>query len=255
MNVHVALLPELIPSNPSNGVIAVVIDTLRFTTTACQALAVGAASIVVESELEIARRHQSGGQSKTLLCGERHCVAIPGFDLGNSPYEYSADNVSGARLVFTTTNGTRAVKMASHASEVWLAAFVNRAATCEALRSREVEQLWLVCSGTDGEVALEDVLAAGAIVEGLQSLLNEQASESDPLSLNDSGHLALAAWNESKRGGPANEPLAVALRHCQGGSNLVEAGYGQDLVFAAQIDSLNVVATNRGQPPNRFQVN
>ena len=255
MNIQVAFLPELIPSNPSSGWLAVVIDTLRFTTTACQALSVGAVSIVVESELEIARRHKSDGQSRTLLCGERHCVAIEGFDLGNSPYEYSAEKVAKASLVFTTTNGTRAVKMSSRASEVWLGALVNRAAVCQALRRRGAEQLWLVCSGTDGEVAWEDVLAAGAIIDGLQSPGSELDSQGSQVSLNDSGHLALAAWNDVWNKGNAEKTLAAALRQCQGGNNLVEAGYERDLDFAAQLDSLGVVPTNRGQSPNRFQAN
>ncbi|MDX1930109.1 MAG: 2-phosphosulfolactate phosphatase, partial [Pirellulaceae bacterium] len=88
----VAQLPQLLPSGWSDGyepTLAVVIDTLRFTSTACVALAAGATSVCVAAEVETARQlaNQLGGRS--LLCGERHCHRIEGFQLGNSPFEYT----------------------------------------------------------------------------------------------------------------------------------------------------------------------
>src|SRR5262249_33905115 len=49
---------------------------------------------------------------------------------------------------------------------VLLAAFVNFSAVCEQLR-RERRPLHIVCAGDAGQVALEDALLAGALVESL----------------------------------------------------------------------------------------
>ena len=182
--VCVSLLPQLFPADGIAPVdAAVVIDTLRFTTTACQALAVGAKSVTVAADIETARDHagpQSAIQSRglaadrPLLCGERHCRPIAGFDLGNSPYEYTPQSVHGRELIFTTTNGTRAVSTARLASQIYLGSLVNRTAVAQALVTANPSgndfSSWIVCSGTDGEVAAEDVLAAGAILDALQQL-------------------------------------------------------------------------------------
>ena len=44
-----------------------------------------------------------------LLAGERRCCTIPGFDLGNSPREFTRETVEGKTILITTTNGTRAL--------------------------------------------------------------------------------------------------------------------------------------------------
>ena len=42
-----------------------------------------------------------------LLGGERGGLPIPGFDLGNSPADYTREVCEGKTLIMTTTNGTR----------------------------------------------------------------------------------------------------------------------------------------------------
>src|SRR5207302_2037596 len=62
---------------------------------------------------------------KVLLGGERNGIPVPGFDLGNSPGEYTAKVCRGTTLVLTTTNGTRALHRAAEAERVLIASFVN----------------------------------------------------------------------------------------------------------------------------------
>ena len=65
-----------------------VIDILRATTTMCAALNHGAKAIIpVASTEEALRLAQTIGSADVLLAGEKNCVRIPGFHLGNSPLE------------------------------------------------------------------------------------------------------------------------------------------------------------------------
>ena len=239
MQLRVALLPELLPTawNNSPNTIAIVIDTLRFTTTACQALRSGAKSIRVASEIEEARNLAAAAGDRPLLCGERLCQPIAGFDLGNSPLEYTPGRVSARDLVFTTTNGTRAVAAAKEASQVWLASTVNRRAIASHLRDSATDLAWFVCAGTDGEVALEDVVVAGAIIDQLGL---------DPT--DDAAQLAWTAWTAltTKAGDLSSlaKVLQAAFASARGGRNLIENGYTADVKFVTQLDSLDTVPKN-----------
>ncbi len=275
--IRVALLPQLLPPEWSAAVRAtVVIDTLRFTTTACQALAAGATSITVAKDVEAALQaaasqtatsQRVGPPLRPLLCGERLCRPIAGFDLGNSPYEYTPAAVVGRELLFTTTNGTVAVTAARHSPSILLAGLVNRSAVAAALHASPLAAInqppinqtpvnqpqnnledWIICSGTDGEVAAEDLLAAGAVIEALRC-------RQPALVLgNDSAWLVLAAWQQFQRL-PATEQAAALVEtfaEVRGGRNLVENGYARDLEFAARVDALGVVPSSSRQAFDRF---
>lgn len=271
--IRVALLPQLLPPEWSGPVrTSVVIDTLRFTTTACQALAAGANSITVARDVEAALQaatRQAAASSpllvppqRPLLCGERLCRPIAGFDLGNSPYEYTPAAVAGRELLFTTTNGTVAVTAAKLSPSILLAGLVNRSAVAAALHGATQSTInpspgnpptnriedWIICSGTDGEVAAEDLLAAGAVIEALRD-------RQPALVLgNDSAWLALAAWQQFQRV-PTSEQTAAVVKvfaEVRGGRNLVENGYARDLEFAARIDALDIVPSSTMQTCDRF---
>src|SRR4051812_42663251 len=114
--VCVHLLPSLAPTGGLVGGLAIVIDVLRASTTIVHALAAGCTSVRPCLEVDEAR-HLAGQMraGRVLLGGERGGVPLPGFDLGNSPREYSAKRCKGATLVLTTSNGTRALIRASEA--------------------------------------------------------------------------------------------------------------------------------------------
>ena len=120
-----------------------------------------------------------------VLGGERQGVRIEGFDLGNSPTEYSPASVGGRTVVFTTTNGTRAMLRCRQAREVLLAAFANRSAVLAALAREQF--VHIVCAGTGGFITREDTLVAGSLVAGLIS----GAAEWE---LNDEAVIARDAW-------------------------------------------------------------
>lgn len=152
------------PRPPGPGSAAVVIDVLRATTTLAAALAHGAAA--VRTAATIAEARALGAEIPgALLCGERHGRVIPGFDLGNSPFEYTRARVAGKTLVFASSNGSQALRLAEGAGRTWIGAFVNASALVTRLASER--EVVLVASGKLGDPAIEDVACAGWIVREL----------------------------------------------------------------------------------------
>lgn len=246
-HLFVALLPDQLPRNSTPDV-ALVIDTLRFTSTACAALAVGARSVSVVHDIERARKERARRIHSTLLCGERSCVRIPGFDLGNSPSEYTPQAVAGRDLVFSTTNGTVAVEASLGSMQVLLACLLNRRAVSawlNAFARRSPVQLaspalptsaWFVCAGTDGQIALEDVITAGAIIDAtLQDAPLWQLG-------NDAAIIAHHLWQSAQsEQTPSQASIVGLLRKSRGGRNLIESGFEKDLSLVALLDSLETV--------------
>src|SRR5262245_9532828 len=226
----VYLLPDLVEPAALAGKTAVVIDVLRATTTIVHALAAGAREVVPCLEVDEARQIAARIGGGTVLGGERGGVAIAGFDLGNSPAEYSRERVGGKTVVFTTTNGTRAMQRCKLAGRMLMGAFVNFSAVCRELAGND--RIVLVCAGTDGHVTREDTLLAGAIVDDL--------ARSKKLQLNDQALLAADAWQTAVRL-MTDRPLGLMLRESRGGRNLIDTGQENDIDLAAQMDRFDVV--------------
>lgn len=219
-----------------SGETAVVIDLLRATTTICFALAAGAREVRPCLEIDEARRLAKRlGRERCLLGGERRGVRIDGFDLGNSPAEYTRERVAGKSLAFTTTNGTRAISRCMSAERVLVASLVNLSAVQLAVLARP-GTIDIVCAGTDGAVTREDVLTAGAIVDEL--------IRRDSIGLwswNDEALIAGDAWRNIALMEPPKRALLAALRQSAGGRNLAALGYDADIETAAEVDMLGVV--------------
>jgi len=161
MRVTVALVPS--PDLRVTGC-AVILDILRASTTLTVALANGAAAVLPIATVEEALR-QRAARSGALACGERDGLKCEGFDLGNSPLEYTPGRVQGQTLVFASTNGSRLMLLAARARRRVLGAFVNAAAVVEAI-ARE-PHVTLMCAGKQGRFCLEDAACAGLLCERL----------------------------------------------------------------------------------------
>ncbi|EMI19200.1 2-phosphosulfolactate phosphatase [Rhodopirellula maiorica SM1] len=88
MRLSTSFLPNTNPIDETTDV-AVVIDILRATTVMTVAIANGANEITTTCDVQTAREIANSLTPPPLLCGERACVPIAGFDCGNSPAEYS----------------------------------------------------------------------------------------------------------------------------------------------------------------------
>jgi 2-phosphosulfolactate phosphatase len=231
-------LPELTSPEHLAGKMVVVIDVLRATTSIVWALAQGAECVVVCESIEEAKTIAASTPG-AVLGGERQGLRIEGFDLGNSPEEFAAAAVRGKTVVFTTTNGTRAMRHARLAGRLMLGAFANLSAVCHAAAKASYESLVILCAGTNREVTREDVLLAGAITE---ELIREAKAVHDPApSLNDQACIAADAWRQAARGLAGAAPLAETLLDSRGGRNLIEIGLARDIAIAAQIDRFSIV--------------
>lgn len=145
----------------------VVIDVLRATSTIVTALMNGARGVIsVEDMGEASKISQNLDSENHLLCGEKDGVKIDGYALGNSPLEYTREQVEGKTLIFNTTNGTKAVKKSMGSSDVVIGAFLNLTAVSSYLESSQNDVI-LLCAGWKGRLALEDTLLAGAIIHKL----------------------------------------------------------------------------------------
>ena len=233
-DVQVHLLPQLVPNGALAGSVAVAIDVLRATTTVIHALAAGCDCVrpclEVEEARELADRMRAG---RVILGGERGGQPLPGFDLGNSPGEYTGKVCRGTTLVLTTTNGTRALLKAAEAERALVAGFVNYSAICEQLRL-DPRPIHIVCAGTEGEVSLEDTLLAGALVDFLAEVVEIQ--------LNDAARMA---WDCFENHG---QMLQGALELSLGGTKLRSLGYDEDIRAAAQVDQYALVPELRRDP-------
>src|SRR3954468_14884459 len=162
MRVDVVLTAGDVVAAQLAGATALVIDVLRASTTIVTALGNGAACVIPVESVEDARVRKAALGPDALLAGERHSDPPEGFDLGNSPLEFTPDRVRGRAIVMTTSNGTRALTAARAAAAVGVAALVNAGAAA-AWALAEGRDVVLVCSGELGAPSLEDETCAGVL--------------------------------------------------------------------------------------------
>jgi 2-phosphosulfolactate phosphatase len=235
--IFVHLIPALFEPADLQGGIAVVIDVLRATSTIIHALAAGAVAVVPCGEIEEARRVAADAPSGTvLLGGERKGLKIPGFDLGNSPDEYTRRVVAGKKIVMTTTNGTRALLRARQARRILIGALSNASAVVERLAA-EIGPAHLICAGTEGKITLEDVLCAGGIAHWLDLAAKDAFPADDPT------RLAMILFESCGRDYDRvhEDRVLATLRQSQGGQNLIECGLEADIVTCAEQDKFAIV--------------
>jgi 2-phosphosulfolactate phosphatase len=221
-------LPETIAPSALAGGVVVVIDILRATTVIVHALTHGARAVVPAASIDEARSLASRWPaSDRLLGGERHGLTIEGFDLDNSPYSYSPEVVAGKTIVFTTTNGTRAMRWASQADEILVGAFTNLSAVVRYLEN-ETRPVHLLCAGTDQRISAEDLLFAGAVADRLQDRFQI--------------HCESQIFREfARHHGVQDADRLQTLRASAGGLNLIELGSDRDIERASQVDLSSLV--------------
>jgi 2-phosphosulfolactate phosphatase len=231
VRVDVALTAGQVPAEGSHLDHVVVIDVLRATSTIVTALAAGADGVRPEGTV-----HQALERARALgalLGGERDGLPPEGFDLGNSPASYDAESCGGRHVVLTTTNGTQAVLAVRGARCVMTGALVNAEAVGRTLADRSPEHVLLVCAGTRGRVAADDVAGAGAIAGTLALQAGAR--------FGDGARVAAALFDAWKH------DLPSLLARCEAGVKLAGLGLEADLSDCARVDSVPVVAALDGE--------
>ncbi|MEL7001575.1 MAG: 2-phosphosulfolactate phosphatase [Bacteroidota bacterium] len=163
--VDVCLSPELIHKYQLDGRVAVVVDILRATSCMTAGLAHGVKSITPFASLDACLKMKAKGY---LIAGERNGQKVEGFDLGNSPFDYMAEEAQGKRVATTTTNGTLAIEKCKGADQIIIGSFLNISAVAQYL-IRQKKNVLIVCAGWKGKVNMEDSLFAGALAALLEN--------------------------------------------------------------------------------------
>jgi 2-phosphosulfolactate phosphatase len=215
----------------STGRVVAVIDVLRASTTIVTALANGARAVVpfVDAD-ELMNRARQFERGDVRLAGERRMLPIEGFDLGNSPAQFTNDAIGGRTILLTTTNGTRALAGAQGAVDVIVAAYVNLTAVTAMLRTalRGGTDVTIACAGHDGHYALEDAACAGRFVRTVTKRMSGVA-------MNDAAHsCALLARSYG-------DNIGAAFLDAAHGRALAEAGFRDDLALCAAVDAYPIV--------------
>ena len=231
MRLDVLFLPCELDARPRPQRLAVVIDVIRATTSIVTAFRHGARSVSPVASVDEARSVRESAPG-ALLAGERGGQRLPGFDLGNSPREFTPEAVRDRDVILTTSNGTKTLRAVETGRSVAIAAFLNRAAAARWLLNR-AEDAFIVCSGYEGIFSLEDAVCAGAVVDAL-----EVAGAA--VALGDGARASQLLWARY-----ASE-LPSLLRETGWGRHIVGIGLGADLERCAELDITDVVPVMTG---------
>ena len=223
MKIEVSLTPALYPYRTLQHPHATVaIDVLRATSAVCAAFQAGCSSVVPLDSLEALPQYRQMGY---LLAAERNGSKIGDAEYGNSPTEYLRHDLSGVKLAYSTTNGTRCILRAADADLTLAGAFANLTALTDCLCDRQMDTV-LLCSGWKNDFCIEDTLVAGAIIERLVDKTELRG---------DAAHMALTLWQQAK-----SDPYG----YCEQASHvhrLRGLGAEEDVRFAFQTDTCPVV--------------
>jgi len=206
----------------------VVIDVLRACSTIVTALDHGARAVMPVSDMAEAGKIASNLDPDVYrLGGERDGEKIDGYDLGNSPHEYTADVVENRDVVLNTSNGTQALSRATSAKHLVASCFLNAGRVVDFVRAVD-DEVTIVCAGRQNRLALEDTLCAGLLLERLWN-------QEEPDVVTDSAHTAFTLYETDRDG------LRAALDGANHAERLVQQGFADDLDYCFRVDALPVL--------------
>lgn len=232
MRLDVAVSPLGLSAADVQGRVVFVIDILRATTTMCAALHHGAKALIpVASTEEALRLAQTIGSADVLLAGEKNCMRIPGFALGNSPLEMTDGMVKGKTIVVTTTNGTKALLATQGAVAVYAACAANLTVAGERAREslERKRDVLILCAGRETSFGLDDAYGAGRLAAAALG------SRKPRKGLNDA---AIASLDLVRRYG---DDWSRPLRYSRAGRELIRLGFTEDVADAGRPDAYPVL--------------
>jgi len=186
--IEVILAPGLFTSiSTPKPYIVVVVDVFRATTSICAALDYGVKAIIPVKRIRHARFLSRLGY---IIAAERAGKKVNFAHLDNSATSFFHKVFKGKEIVYSTTNGTKAIKMASGASEIAIGSFVNLSALAGWLQKKD-KNVVILCAGWKNRINMEDSLFAGA----LSSILIEKYGYTTDC---DAAKMAIDQWEMAK---------------------------------------------------------
>lgn len=226
-HIDVCLTPDLLHLHTVENTIVVVADVFRATSCMVTAFAYGVNSIVPVATIEECRQWQERGY---LAAAERNARKVEGFELDNSPFTYMSEQIRGANIAVTTTNGTLAITKSRSAVKVLVGSFLNLDAIARYLKT-EPYDVMVLCAGWKGRVNLEDTLFAGALIDRLK----------DSYALaEDSAIVAHRLYADGK------ENLVSYMANASHIRRLQRLGIHKDITYCLQHDLYDVIPVLRG---------
>lgn len=256
MRIDVALVPAEAKRWPAS--VTILVDQLRASSTIVALLDGGADAVVPASSLADARRTAREIGPKALLAGEHRVIRAPGFDIGNSPAEAIAADVAGRTVVLATRNGTAVLRALPADLPIYVGCLLNATAVARAAFGRARDEhvdLGILCAGRRGTFAIDDAIAAGALLERVLSCAGvddrglvtadgrfdrraPRPEDPDELVLTDAARAALQLWRSTPEVGPA-------LSSSFSGRILAAVDLLGDVDVSLRIDSSSVVPVVR----------
>ncbi len=226
MRVEVHFTPHQIDDLALRDKTVVVIDVLRASTSIATALYNGAKEIIPVTTVERAVKI-SGSLfgDHVLRGGERNGKMIEGFNLGNSPFDYTEEKVKGKAIIFSSTNGSYAIEKSRFARNVAIGGFVNMSLVVQFIK--ELKQDFIIlCSGNNGLFSLEDSVAAGLLVHKLSE------DEDVELAMSDAAIAVTMLYKGYSKS------LLKMVKNSEHGKYLAGIGYANDLPVCAGVDTI-----------------
>lgn len=163
--------PAIYDKHADDQNLVVIVDILRATSSICAAIHNGVKSILPVATVEEAREMKQQGY---MVASERDGYVLDFADFGNSPFNFTPEMVKGKEIVYSTTNGTRCIHMASHSKAVLIGSFLNISSLADWLIQQNSPVL-IFCASWKDRFSLEDTVFAGALAD---KLLNSGKFES-----------------------------------------------------------------------------
>lgn len=282
MHVEVACLPRDATRLPER--VALVIDVIRATTTLVTMFERGCRTVALANSVQSARdalqRPPAGPDSRVVLIGEVAGLPPADFAYGNSPVALADADLTGTDLIFSTTNGTKALVAAEPARAIVAACLRNgRAAVALALELAHDAQadISIICAGRAGgtQQGLDDLICAGYLIEQLLAQTGGKLAPWQPdddfaatvprseqpvegIELDDSALVALRLYRsvvaDPQR--PRVDEIERVFFESGAGQGLTRLNLADDVRFCAQIDVTDVVpqiaGIVRGATPARY---
>lgn len=185
---EVCLSPAIYDKHADDHNLVVIVDILRATSSICAAFHNGVKSIIPVATVEEAKAMKEQGY---MVASERDGYVLDFADFGNSPFNFTHEIVAGKEIVYSTTNGTRCIHMASHSKAVVIGSFLNISALAEWLIQQNSPVL-IFCASWKDRFSLEDTVFAGALAERLLDSGNFDA-------ICDAVTASVDLWNLAKK--------------------------------------------------------
>ncbi len=233
--IDICLTPDLIHQHDLSGMIVVMIDILRASSSITTAIAHGVAAVRPVESLAECRELKLQGY---IGAAERGGKKVGGFDIGNSPFSFMNPELEDKTIAMTTTNGTTTLRKSKGALQVIVGSFLNYSALLAYLERLPCDIL-LHCAGWKGKVNLEDTLFAGALIHGLKQLFEYDSDV--PL-------MALNLYKQSKN------DLKSAIADSSHVSRLIGLGLEKDVDFCLKFDEYKVIPVLKGNYITRMKL-